>query len=65
MGDPEDREVWLDFTVNSSGNGHAEAVRSWPLDGSVLRSVVIHAIPTDRTGAAGARLACVNLDGHS
>jgi Cu-Zn family superoxide dismutase len=64
-GSLEEREVWLDFTVNRAGNGHAEAVRPWPLDEATPRSVILHALPTDAgTGAAGARLACIDLDGE-
>ena len=63
-GSLEDREVWLDFTVNPAGNAHSEAVRPWLLDESLPRSVIIHALPTaPDTGVAGARLACIDLDG--
>ena len=62
-GDLEGREVWLDFTVNGAGNGHAEARRPWTVDQSTPRSVIIHAAPTASDGAAGARLACIDLDG--
>lgn len=59
-----DREVWLDFTVNATGNGHAEARRPWLVDESQQRSVIIHAIPTRPSdGFAGPRLACIDLDG--
>jgi Cu-Zn family superoxide dismutase len=59
----EDREVWLDITVNDGGNGHAESVRPWSLDESSPRSVIIHALPTATNGTAGARLVCIDLDG--
>lgn len=60
----EEREVWLDFTVNPAGNGHATAWRPWSLDQSTPRSVIIHEMPTaPDTGGAGARLACIDLDG--
>jgi Cu/Zn superoxide dismutase len=62
-GDLEGREVWLDFTVNRAGNGHAEARRPWAVDQSSPRSVIIHAAPTASDGTAGARLACIDLDG--
>lgn len=62
-GDLEGREVWLDFTVNASGNGHAEARRPWVVDQNTQRSVIIHAAPTATDGTAGARLACIDLDG--
>jgi Cu-Zn family superoxide dismutase len=60
----EEREVWLDVTVNGSGNGASVTHRSWAIDQSTLRSVVIHALPTSEVdGTAGARLACIDLDG--
>ena len=63
----EDREVWLDFTINDDGNGHAAATRPWTVDETSPRSVIVHALATDNvSGAAGARLACIDLDGdHS
>ncbi|MCU0261919.1 MAG: superoxide dismutase family protein, partial [Ilumatobacteraceae bacterium] len=59
----EQREVWLDVTVNAAGNGHAVALRPWIVDQSSQRSVILHANPTAADGTAGARLACVDLDG--
>lgn len=60
----QSREVWLDVTVKANGTGRSTAVRPWVLDESTPRSVVIHALPTDpATGVAGARLACIDLDG--
>lgn len=64
-GSLEDQEVWLDFSVNAAGNGHSKAVRPWSLDESSPRSVIIHALPTNPEGGAGARLACIDLDGLS
>ena len=59
----EDREVWLDFTINAAGQGHAEALRPWTVTSTDSRSVIIHALPTNSTsGLAGARLACIDLD---
>jgi len=58
-------EVWLDFTINGGGNGHSSATRPWVLDETAPRSVIIHARPTaPATGLAGARLACIDLDGE-
>lgn len=63
-GSLEDIEIWLDFVVNEDGNGHSSANRPWLLDENAPRSVVIHAMSTaPDTGAAGARLACIDLDG--
>ena len=64
VGSLEDREVWLDFTIDEDGNGHAAATRPWTVDETAPRSVIVHALATDSvTGAAGARLACIDLDG--
>lgn len=59
----QQREVWLDFTVNANGDGHAIATRDWLVTNLTERSVVIHVMATDHdTGVAGARLACTDLD---
>ena len=59
----KNREVWLDFTVNANGSGHAVATRSFEVPDRANRSVIIHVMPTEHgTGAAGARLACIDLD---
>ena len=60
----EEREVWLDVTINKRGNGITHATRPWSVDQSMPRSVIIHALPTAENGTAGARLACIDLDGH-
>ena len=58
----EQREIWLDFTVNADGVGHARASRPWHIDTGDANAVVIHALPTNHdTGAAGARLACTTV----
>ncbi len=56
------REIWLDFTLNAHGRGHAVATRQFTVAAPAARSVVIHAVSTDHdTGVAGARLACTNV----
>lgn len=58
----EQREVWLDFTVDASGAAHAKATRAFHIAPGAAKSVVIHAAQTNpTTGAAGARLACTNV----
>ena len=58
----EQREVWLDFTVDETGTAHAKATRSFHIAAGAANSVVIHALPTNSgTGAAGARLACTTV----
>ena len=62
-GSLEHREMWLDFAVDALGRGHAVATRNWSVDNRPNRSVVIHVLATDHeTGAAGTRLACIDLD---
>jgi Cu/Zn superoxide dismutase len=64
-GSLEAREVWLDVTIDADGNGTSHAKRPWAVDQATPRSVIIHALPTNAdTGAAGARLACIDLDGQ-
>ena len=60
----EEREVWLDVTINKRGNGITHTTRPWSVDQSMPRSVIIHALPTAENGTAGARLACIDLDGN-
>lgn len=57
------QEIWLDFVVNARGRGRAVATRDWTPTSRADRSVVIHVLGTDHeTGAAGSRLACIDLD---
>ncbi len=57
-------EVWLDFSINANGSGHAVATRQFEVSDRANRSVIIHVTGTEHgTGAAGARLACIDLDG--
>ena len=60
----EDKEIWLDFTVNEAGNAHAKATRPWTCHAAgVARSVVVHAGPTNATtGGAGTRRGCTSVD---
>lgn len=55
----EEREVWLDFTVNASGNGHATASRPWVIADGAAGCLVVHADATIADGTAGIRLACL------
>ena len=64
VGTLEEREVWLDVTVNKHGDAITHATRPWSVDQSTPRSVIIHAAPTAPDGTAGARLACIDLDGN-
>ena len=49
--------------IDDEGNGVAVAIRPWTVTSTASRSVIIHASPTNSsTGAAGARLACIDID---
>jgi Cu-Zn family superoxide dismutase len=58
-------EIWLDFTTDRFGNGHAVSQERWPLTDRHPNSVVIHEMHTHtdpgHAGTAGARLACLNV----
>lgn len=55
-------EVWLDFTVRTSGSALAVARVPFVVPAGAARSIVIHAMPTMANGTAGARLACLPLE---
>ncbi len=57
-----DTEVWLDFEITGGGTGHAQAVVPFEIDPGSAHSIVIHNLPTDSLGLAGARLACLPLE---
>ncbi|MEU6392090.1 hypothetical protein [Streptomyces sp. NPDC046939] len=52
-----ENEVWLDFTTDAEGAGHAEVKKGWGLRDGEAGSVVIH----DAPGAAGKRVACFTV----
>ena len=52
-----ENEVWLDFTSNRAGIGHATAKHSWAFRKGEAGSVVIHSEP----GTKGARVACLTV----
>lgn len=58
----EEREVWLDFTVDDEGHASAQANRDWVFAPNGANSVVVHALPTASNGVAGARLGCLAVD---
>lgn len=53
-------EVWLDFAVRN-GAGNTVAHVPFVIPDGAAASIVIHALPTDHTGAAGSRLACIGI----
>lgn len=58
-------EIWLDFTTDRSGIGHATSTVDWTFDGQRAKSVVIHETHTHtnpgHAGTAGGRLACLDV----
>ena len=58
----EEREVWLDVTVNAAGNASATASRNFAIPDDAAHAVVIHQNPTDPFGVAGPRLGCIGID---
>ena len=55
-------EIWLDFTTNAAGHGRAQAVVDWSIRPDGANAVVIHDHHTSDIGAAGPKLACINVD---
>lgn len=56
-----ENEIWLDFTSNAAGRGQAHAVVDFAIRPGAANAVVIHDRHTDAAGAAGAKLACLNV----
>ncbi|GAA1019950.1 MULTISPECIES: superoxide dismutase [Amycolatopsis] len=58
-------EIWLDFTTDRSGIGHATSIVDWKFGERRAKSVVIHETHTHtnpgHAGTAGGRLACLNV----
>jgi Cu/Zn superoxide dismutase len=54
-------ELWLDVTIQSRGWATAATTVAFTVPQGGAGSIVVHARPTDRTGAAGDRLACLPL----
>ena len=58
-----DNEIWLDFATTSAGTGNSQAVAAFLLRPNGAHAVVIHDHETDPvTGAAGPKLACVDVN---
>lgn len=61
-----DNEIWLDLTTDAEGNGRAQSDVDWTFGERRPGSVVIHETHTHteagQAGAAGERLACINVD---
>ena len=53
--------MWLDFTIGVDGSGRSKALVPFEIPDGAAQSIVIHALPTDPNGVAGARLACIGV----
>ncbi|HEU4578055.1 MAG TPA: hypothetical protein VFS67_07365 [Polyangiaceae bacterium] len=56
-------EAWLDFTTDAAGKGEQEAVVDWIPRSGEARAIIFHHMATGTGGVAGAKLACLPLDG--
>src|SRR4051812_20651986 len=61
LANPEN-EIWLDFTTNAAGNGHAEAINDFVIRPGEARAVIVHQHGTEPGGVAGPKLACIDHD---
>lgn len=52
-------EVWLDFTASRGGYGFSATTVPFRIAPGAAQSVVVHELPTDPSGAAGGRFACL------
>jgi hypothetical protein len=55
-------EIWLDFTTNEAGNGSSQALVDFLIRPNGAHAVIIHDHGTDAAGAAGAKLACLDVN---
>lgn len=53
----QDNEVWLDFSTDATGHGHARSRHNWTFRPGGAASVVLHR----EQGGAGDRLACFTV----
>ena len=58
------REIWLDIRILSGGWGISRGTTTYAMPANAnAHSIVVHARPTNpRTGEAGDRLFCTNID---
>jgi Cu/Zn superoxide dismutase len=56
-----DNEIWLDFTTDAAGNGSAQAWNDFLIRPDGAHAVIIHDHGTDGAGAAGPKLACLDV----
>ncbi|GAA3228611.1 hypothetical protein [Actinocorallia longicatena] len=58
----EEKEIWLDFTVDARGRARSKTFRPWTIPAGAAGSVVVHAEATDPgTGTAGGRALCTSV----
>jgi Cu-Zn family superoxide dismutase len=56
-------EAWLDFTTDAAGKGAQHVVVDWIPRTGEARAIIFHHMATGTGGVAGAKLACLPLDG--
>jgi len=56
-------EAWLDFTTDAAGKGEQEVLVDWIPRSGEARAIVFHNTKTNPGGVAGAKLACLPIDG--
>ncbi|HVZ34959.1 MAG TPA: hypothetical protein VG963_21175 [Polyangiaceae bacterium] len=54
-------EVWLDFTTNADGHGHAAVLVNWVPGSGEANSIIVHDHLTGDGGVAGPKLACLSF----
>lgn len=54
-------EIWLDLTVDKRGRGRSRSDVTFTIPSGEAQSIVIHELPTDPSGGAGPRLACIPI----
>lgn len=55
-------EVWLDFVVRPGGYAYVQTLVPFTIEPGAAKSMVVHALPTAASGAAGARQACLPVN---
>lgn len=58
-----DNEAWLDITTDATGSAEREVVVDWIPRAGEARAIIFHDKLTATGGVAGAKLACLPIDG--
>jgi Cu-Zn family superoxide dismutase len=54
-------EIWLDFMTDAAGKGMADRTVDFKVRPGEAKAIVVHAMMTQTGGAAGTKLACLNI----